>query len=139
MALPHGVSLGDFYLPTWDERALEWHGAQIRLIQADLHCRWVQEQNDRLARAADELDAIERKLALAAVREAQEKWWQDEARKGESEMAALMDMFQKQLDARNYNRMLARVEEARKDIERDGLRIERLELLRRGVVRGRRG
>jgi hypothetical protein len=49
-----------------------------------------------------------------------------------------MAQHQKILDKGVFEKMKARAEKAKASMERDNARIERLELLRRGVIRGRR-
>jgi hypothetical protein len=53
-------------------------------------------------------------------------------------MKKLMVSYQRQLDAPTYKKLIARVEKAGREIARDNARIERLELMRLGIVRGLR-
>jgi hypothetical protein len=55
-----------------------------------------------------------------------------------SASAENVTMYQKILDKGVFEKMKARAVKAGEDIKRDNARIERLELMRRGVIRGRR-
>jgi hypothetical protein len=68
----------------------------------------------------------------------QDKWWADTAEREKAQTEALMAHFQSVLDQNQFEKMKARAEKAGEDIKRDNARIARLELMRRGIVRGLR-
>ena len=144
--LPDGLKWGDIsWEPTWEERALDWHRHQIALALAEVkrieleeQRVWLEAQTRRLAQVAFEIDETARKLALADAKERQLAWFRDQAEQNADEMKKLMESYQRQLDAPTYNKLIARVEKAGREIARDNARIERLELTRRGIVRGLR-
>jgi hypothetical protein len=110
----------------------------VKRIELEEQRVWLEAQTQRLAQVALEIGETARKLALADAKERQLAWSRDQAGQGADEMKKLMESYQRQLDAPTYKKLLARVEKAGREIARDNARIERLELLRRGVVRGRR-
>lgn len=67
-----------------------------------------------------------------------DRWWADTAEREKAQTEALMAQYQKIFDKGVFEKMKARAEKAKASMDRDNARIERLELLRRGVVRGRR-
>jgi hypothetical protein len=142
--LPDGLKWGDIsWEPTWEEKALDWNRQQIQLalaavkrIELEEQRVWLEAQRRRLAQVALEIDETARKFALAEAKERQLAWFRDQAEQGADEMKKLMEAYQRELDAPTYKKLLARVERAGREIARDSARIDRLELLRRGVVRG---
>ena len=144
--LPDGLKWSDIsWEPTWEEKALDWNRQQIALalaavkrIELEEQRVWLEAQTRRLAQVALEIDETARKLALADAKERELAWFRDQAQQGADEMTKLMECYQRQLDAPTYKKLLARVEKVGREIARDNARIERLELMRRGVIRGRR-
>lgn len=62
----------------------------------------------------------------------------DTAEREKAQTEALMAHYQTIVDKGVFEKMKARAEKAKASMDRDNARIERLELLRRGVVRGLR-
>lgn len=144
--LPADVLRDQFdFEPTWEERALDWHRQQLALALAEVKRIELEEQKawlttamQRMAVIAVEIDEGLRKAALQEELERNERWW---AAVHEQEKAAnerLMARLQDQLDGGIHAAMVARAEKARKDMDRDTARLERLALLKRGVLRGTR-
>jgi hypothetical protein len=131
--------------PTWEERALVWNRQQMALALAEVNrieleeqAVWLAAQTKRLAAIALELDEAERKSRLHDEMDRQEAWFrqcQDEAKATET---AIMAHFQKQMDGGAYEKMVERANKAKADMDRDNARLERLALLKRGVLRGQR-
>lgn len=144
--LPDGLKWGDISRePTWEEKALDWHRQQIALALAAVKRSELQEQRLWLVAATQRavaagllIDETDRKLALQEEMVRTEKWWADTAEREKSQTEALMAHFQSVLDKNQFAKMKARAAKAGEDIRRDNARIERLELMRRGVVRGLR-
>jgi hypothetical protein len=91
-----------------------------------------------MAAVAVELDATERRIKLQEEIEKNEKWWADVHEREKETNEKLMTEFQKQLDGGVYEQMVERANKAKADIASDNARLERLALLKRGVLRGRR-
>jgi len=131
--------------PTWEERALDWHRqqmalalAEVKRIELEEQRAWLEGQTRRLALVALEIDEYKRRAALHDEMDRQDKWWTDTAEREKAQTEALMAQYQKILDKGVFEKMKARAEKAKASMDRDNARIERLELLRRGVVRGLR-
>ena len=130
--LMYGVDPKDvIWNPDWAEREFErW----LR-CKAEYDREWLAEQTKRLAAVAWEIDQYKREAALIELQEKQDAWHREDV----ESTAKLVEMYQKQLDASTYKKLLDRVTKAGKDIEKANARIERNVLKRRGVVRGVRG
>jgi hypothetical protein len=146
LALPDGVKWGDIgFEPTWEEKALDWHRQQIVLAHAEIkrleleeQRAWLEVQTQRLALVALKIDQYKRKAGLQDEMDRQDRWWAEVAVREKAQNEALMVHFQSVLDKNQFQKMKARAAKAGEDIRRDNARIERLELMRRGTVRGRR-
>lgn len=144
--LPDDVLHDKFdFEPTWEERALVWHRRQIALALAEVkrielgeQRDWIAAQNARLAQIAIELDETERRLQLAQEMEKREDWWREVADREKEANEKLLKYFQEQLDGGVHAAMVERANKAKMDMDRDNARLERLALLKRGVLRGRR-
>jgi hypothetical protein len=133
------------FAPTWEENRLAYHRQQIALalsevkrIELEEQRAWLEVQTRRIALVALEIDEYKRRAALHDEMDRQDKWWADVAVCEKAQTEALMAHYQKILDEGVFEKMKARAEKAKASMDRDNARIERLELLRRGVVRGRR-
>jgi hypothetical protein len=133
------------FAPTFEERALDWHREQMQLAIAEVkrlelaeQREWLEAQTRRLARVAMELDETERKIKLQDEMDRQDEWWKRVSEEAKVSTERVLEHCQKQLDGRAYEKMVARAEAARKDMDRDNARLERLSLLKRGVLRGTR-
>jgi len=144
--LPADVLRDGFdFAPTWEERKLDWHRQQIALALAEVRSielleqrAWLEAQTRRLALVAIELDEFKRQAALQEEIDRNKKWWAETVERERPQTEALMAQYQKILDKGVFEKMKARAEKAKACMDRDNARIERLELLRRGVVRGLR-
>ncbi len=99
---------------------------------------WLTGATQRIAAVALELDATDRRIKLHEETEKNEKWWADVNAREKEANAKLMAQFQKQLDGGKYEAMVERANKAKADMDRDNARLERLALLKKGVLRGRR-
>jgi hypothetical protein len=146
LALPDNVRWEDMdFEPTWEERALDWHRQQAALALAEVqrmeleeHRLWLVAATQRAVAAGLLIDEDERKIALREEMDRTNKWWADTAEREKAQTEALMAQYQKILDKGVFEKMKARAAKAGEDIKRDNARIERLELMRRGIVRGLR-
>lgn len=140
LPLPYDVIHdGVDFAPTWEERQIDYHLAQIAKIRAGIDRRWIEEARERSTKAAAEIDETAKKIALAEARQKQLDWYREQSERGAAEMKRLLEHYQRELDGGKYEAMVARADAAKKDMDRDNVRLERLALLKRGVVRGRRG
>jgi hypothetical protein len=133
------------FTPTWEENRLAYHRQQIALALAEVkrieleeQRAWLEGQTRRIALVALEIDEYKRRAALHDEMDRQDKWWADTAEREKAQTEALMAHFQSVLDQNQFEKMKARAAKAGEDIKRDNARIERLELMRRGMVRGLR-
>jgi hypothetical protein len=76
---------------------------------------------------------IERANAI----ERAETWCKKQIEDGASVMDKLLARYQEELEAPRYRELLKRLEKAGKEIDRDRCQLEKAELMRRGVYRGR--
>ena len=144
--LPADVLHDDFdFAPTWEEGRLAYHRQQIVLALAEVRRidlleqkAWLIAATQRAVAAGLEIDEAARKLALQEEIDRTNKWWADTAEREKTQTEALMAQYQKILDKGVFEKMKARAEKAKASMDRDNARIERLELLRRGVVHGLR-
>lgn len=88
-----------------------------------------------MAVVAMEIDQYKRLAALEELHGRKDAWSRAEA----EENAKLREMYQKAIDAPRLKAMWERVKAAGEEIKKDAAQIERNELIRRGVLRGRRG
>jgi hypothetical protein len=115
--------------------------AAVKRIELEEQELWFAAQTQRLALIAMELDAMDRKIKLQEEMDRQEKWWADTVKREQEENENILAAYQKIVDApgkKIHDAMVERAKKAAADIERDKVRLERLTLLSRGVVRGRR-
>ena len=144
--LPDGLKWGDIsWEPTWEEKALDWNRQQIALalaavkqIELEEQRVWLEAAMRHMAAVAQEIDEYKRKAALQEEIHRRDKWWEDTREREKQQTAKLMAAYQRQLDGNIFEQMQARAVKAGEDIKRDNARIERLELMRRGIVRGLR-
>jgi len=148
LALPSGLKFDDIsWEPTWEEKALDWNRQQLALalaavkqIELEEQRIWLEAAMRRMAAVALEIDEYKRKATLQEEKERHDKWWAETAGREKAQTEALMAQYQRILDQSVFEKMKARAAKAGEDIKRDNARIERLELMRRGIVRGlRRG
>jgi hypothetical protein len=111
---------------------------EVQLEAAREQRDWLGKQTERLAAIALELDATERRLKMAEEIEARENWWREVSEREKAANEKILAHFQDQLDGGVHAAMVARANKAKADIDRDNARLERLTLLKRGVLRGTR-
>ena len=144
--MPDDVSQdGVQWAPTWEEKALDWHRqqmqaalAEVKRIELEERNEWLARQNERLAAVALELDAYERQQRLNEEMEKRENWWKEVSEREKEANEELLEYFQEQLDGGVHAAMVARADKAKADMDRDNARLERLALLKRGVLQGTR-
>jgi len=135
-ALPLGIQMSDFlWEPDAEEKrvAVEAQRRQSRLAKLHrLEKLWAAQDFERLKRRAAELAAIvEQDRAFVAREQAFEREMQ-------RRQAIIMQLHDE--DAKLERKLLlARLEKATKELNKDVVRSERAALLAKGVVRGRRG
>lgn len=130
-ALPAGIRPSDFFWgPTYEEH-------QLSLLRK-LKAKWARED------AAIERKHLERMRKRAAELEqsvAKDREWLARLAERQEEQKRVTDYWlaeqKKQADA-EHKALVARLAKATKEIQKSDARSEREELLRRGVVRGRR-
>ena len=145
-SLPYGINLADFdFVPTPEEKL--WDRLQ------KLKKVWDKEDDRRRKRRAREIEleifaarekqaaedaAAERAAAANAEIEKRRSYFL-KANEAESAVTEkLLESYDDQLDGGKRKKLLAALERITKETKRDDARLERDELLRRGVVRGRR-
>jgi len=142
LALPADVKFSELsFHPDQDElNWLRWRAAEevIKREAMEEQRAWLAEQNERLARISEEINEAKRKTWVAEEKAKREAWWAGIERAQEVATAKLLADYQKMLDAPAMKKLWDRVNKAGREIARDAAKMERQELLRRGVVRGRR-
>jgi hypothetical protein len=115
----------------WTE--LQWdHYFEMKAVYER---EWRDQQMQRLAEIALQIDRDQREQALFAEQEKVDLYWKQEVEQN----AKLREVFQKLLDKPAYDKLVERTRRAGLAIRRDDAQIERAALLRRGVLKGRRG
>jgi hypothetical protein len=122
--LPAGENLSNYlWEPTWEERQL------AHLRQMEIH--WNRNELLALRKRAKQLEAT-----IAADRK-----WVERQQIIEDGLKRIQDYYKKAHDAEDaaeHAALLKRLEKATKDIAASNARAEKRELIRRGVLRGRR-
>src|SRR5271165_3379945 len=144
--LPDDVLHDQFdFEPTWEEKALEWNRqqmqaalAEVNRIELEEQREWLARQNERLAMIALEIDETERRQKLNEEMEKRENWWKEVSEREKEANERILAHFQDQLDGGVHADMVARANKAKADMDRDNARLERLALLKRGVLEGTR-
>jgi hypothetical protein len=144
--LPADVLHDEFdFAPTWQERKLVWHRQQIALCLAEAkrlelleQKAWLIAATQRAVAAALEIDVYKRQAAIDEEIQRTENWWAETTAREQAQTEALMAAYQKQIDGGAYEKMVERSKAAAEDIRKTDARIERMALLKRGVLRGRR-
>ena len=144
--VPDDVSQdGVLWAPTWEENALAWNReqmqaalAEVKRIELEEQREWLVRQNERLAMIALELDATERRLKMVEEMEKREKWWREVSEREKEANERIQAHSQDLMDGGVHAAMVARANKAKADMDRDNARLERLALMKRGVLRGRR-
>jgi hypothetical protein len=111
---------------------------EVRRCELEEQKAWLTAAMQRMAVIAVEIDEGLRKAALQEELERNERWWADVHEREKAANAKLMAQFQNQLDGGKYEAMVERANKAKADMDRDNARLERLALLKRGVLRGTR-
>ena len=134
LALPAGVNMSDMdFVPSVDEPNWDrWRGAEVE-IQRD----FMADSTRKLAAIALIIEKEVRERELTEAQDRIDAWWKETAEKELEENKRLMEMFQLQLDAATYQKLVDRVNEAGRHIKADAAHFEREELKRRGVYKGR--
>jgi hypothetical protein len=146
LALPSGVKFDDIlWKPDATELELEralvrqrFYEAECRRIELLEQSEWLEAAQRRMAAVALELDEYKRQEALQGEMDRTDAWWAATREREKAQSAALAAEYQKVLDGGVYEAMVERAKKAQADISRDAARLDRLALMRRGVVRGRR-
>ena len=112
--------------------------AEVKHMELEEHRLWLVAATQRAVAAGLLIDEDDRKIALQEEIDRTNNWWADTAEREKAQTEALMARYQKILDKGVFEKMKARAAKAGEDIKRDNARIERLELMRRGIVRGLR-
>jgi alanine racemase len=111
---------------------------EVKLAHQAEQRAWLTTAMQRMAAIAVEIDEGLRRAALQEEIERNERWWADLHEKEKAANEKLMVHFQNELDNNLHAKMVARSKAAADDIRKSNARIERNELRRRGVLRGRR-
>jgi hypothetical protein len=144
--LPDDVlSDGIWWRPTWEENRIAHHRQQIEKALADANRialeeqrEWMSRQTERLAAIALEIDAAERQQKVAEEMEKRENWWKQVSEQEKQQNQEILVHYQEQLDGGAYAKMVARAEKAKREMDRENAQLERLALLKRGVLQGTR-
>jgi hypothetical protein len=139
LALPSGVKFSDLdFKPTWQE--IEWE--RWLRAKAEYEKTWLENAQKELALLACIVERDARENALEEFHQRRQKFYREQAEKeaerDRQEIEKYLTEQQRILDAPIYNALVARVNKAGDQIRKDAAHFERQELLRRGVVRGRR-
>jgi hypothetical protein len=146
LALPAGLKFQDILWAPDDveielDRAVvrqKFFEAELRRIELEEQRQWLDAAQRRMALVALELDETDRKIKLQEEMDRTDAWWAATREREKTQTAELVAAYQKQMDGGVYEAMVERSKKAKADMNRDTVRIERLALLSRGVVRGRR-
>jgi hypothetical protein len=138
-------SAGVLWAPDETEILLSNALVRQRLLEQELRERelleqreWLAQQGQRLAQIAAEIDEYKRLAMIEAEMQKREAWWAETAEREKEQNESVLKFFQDQLDGNLHRKMLDRAAKAAEDIRRTDARIERNELRRRGVLKGRR-
>jgi uncharacterized protein with von Willebrand factor type A (vWA) domain len=139
LALPANVRFDQLdFLPTWQE--LEWE--RWLRAKAEYEKTWLENAQRELALLACIIERDQRESALEEFHLRRQAFHLEQAAKQEAEdkrqMEAYIAALQKNLDAPRLKAELARLERIALEIKKENARIERAELERRGVIRGRK-
>jgi len=134
MCLPLGLDLDEIaWRATREEILIE----RLRMLKAT----WDREDLERYRRYAAELALVVEKdreyIERANAIECEEAWHRQQLADGASVMQKFLARYQDELDGLRQSELRARLVRAGKEIERDRCRVEKEELTRRGVYRGR--
>ena len=132
--LPFGESLADYdFKPTPAEREYDKH---VRM-QAQFERDWFETATKELALIAVEIEQENRDAALEEFHLKREAWYREQQEKDAAAIGKYLGEMQRLLDKPAYDKLMARVEAAGRDIKRQNAEIEKDALKRRGVYRGR--
>jgi len=136
---------GILWEPTWEEKRLEFHRqqmaaalAEVKRITLEEQRDWLAQQTSRLAAIALEIDEATRRQQMLEEMEKRDEWWRTVNEREKEQNAKIQEHFQDQLDGGVHAAMVVRANKAKADMDRDNARLERLALLKRGVLRGTR-
>lgn len=140
LALPAGVKFSDFdFQPTWQE--VEWE--RWLRAKAEYEKTWLEAAQKELAILACIVERDARENALEEFHQRRQRFYREQAEKEAEQDKRQMELYladlQKQLDAPRLRAELSKLECIGREIKRENARIERTELMRRNVVRGRKG
>jgi hypothetical protein len=146
LALPNNLKFEDIlWVPDEIEVELDravvrqkFFEAELRRVELLEQREWYEAQTRRLALVALELDETARKIKLQEEMDRTDAWWAATHEREKAQTAELVAAYQKQMDGGVYEAMVERAKKAQADMNRDTVRLERLALLSRGAVRGRR-
>ena len=111
---------------------------QVRIAELEEQKAFLAAATQRLAAVALEIDEGLGRAALQEQIKQNEKWWAETVAKEQKQNEAILESYQNQIDCGLLQKMKARANRAKADMERDNARLERLALLKRGVLRGTR-
>jgi hypothetical protein len=112
--------------------------AAVKQIELEEQRQWLTQATQCIAAVALQIDEGLRRLALQEEIEKNEKWWAELAVKEQKQNEEILAAYQKQPDGGKFEAMLERGNKAKADMDRGNARLERLALLKKGVLRGRR-
>jgi hypothetical protein len=133
--LPEGVNLKDFdFQPSHEEN--EWN--KWLLKKAIYEKEWLTASMQRLAAIGLEIENEKRIAALVEEQDKISKWYEDQNLREAEVNKQFEERMHNELDGPYLRAQLAKLDKAAKEIRSGLLQIERTELERRGVVRGKR-
>jgi hypothetical protein len=124
--LHDGVS----WRPDWTELQFE----RAFRIKSEMDREWLVLSLQRAARISQEMDATKRRIAILEEQERVDAWHRKDVEENERLRVAYQELLDRPTLAAKKKRLVA----ASKEIAATDARIEKSELLRRGLVRGRR-
>ena len=144
--LPADVLRDQFdFEPTWEERALDWHRQQLALALAEVKRIELEEQKAWLTTAMQRMAVIAVEIDEGLRKAALQEEWKGMRDGGQPCMSTRKPQTRDSwrdcktnLTVESMRQWLLGLKKARKDMDRDTARLERLALLKRGVLRGTR-
>jgi hypothetical protein len=134
-ALPGGVNLAEFdFTPTWQELEFDrYHRAKLIYEK-----EWMLASMKGLAEIGLEIEEQKRRNALADEQEQIYEWFMEQALKESEVNKKFLARCQDELDGPYLRAQLAKLDKAGKEIRHELAEIEKTEMIRRGVYKGRR-
>jgi len=134
LALPDGLKMADIdFKLTAADHEYEKH---VRL-QQKYERDWFETATKELALIAVQIEQDKRDQSLEEFHQKREAWYREQEAKDHAAISKYLAEMQRLLDKPAYDKLMARVEAAGRDIKRQNAEIEKDALKRRGVYRGR--